>query len=630
MSKSTLFLPSTPRLAFFAAWTAAVIGPVGHVPNSMAQTTELPEVVVTASRTPLALDKVGSTVEVIEEEELEKHARSYLKDYLEQLPGISFAQSGPPGTIETIRLRGAGKQYIKVLIDGIDISDPSAPQTAVSFEHLLVGDIARIEVLKGSQSTLYGGDAVAGVIAITTKGAATDGFSLRANAETGTYKTKRGSATLSYGGSKGDIAVTAQGFQTDGFSAADENAGNTESDGYENLTFSGRGRFAVTDNFSLFFAARSLYSDGEFDDFSFLTGLPVDDTAGNHTKTRQNAGRIGAEMTLFDGLFENKISAQTMAIKRDTFGSFPSTYEGDRLKFAYQGLLKLHERASVMFGAERDQTGAVSNADPVRRTARIDGLYMQAMIEPLDNVNITAGLRRDDHDTFGTFDTYRLTGAWFLPQTETKFHASYGTGFRAPSLFELFSPLYGNQNLTPEESISWDAGIDQAFLDGALKLSASYFSLNTQNLIQFVFPAGYTNVAGVTRRSGVELSAHARLADWATVKAAYTYTDARDDDGNRLVRAPRHILALGSEVRPTDRLALNVTAKIVQDTVDSNDVVLDDYVLLNAKLSYEINDQLSAYVRGENLLNQEYQTVNGYGTSDLAIYGGLQVKLGGQ
>ena len=378
----------------------------------------------------------------------------------------------------------------------------------------------------------------------------------------------------------------------------------------------------------LFFAARSLRADVDFDDFSFISGLPVDDVSGNHTVTSQKAGRIGAELTLFDGLFENKVSVQSMGIRRETFGSFPSDYLGERLKFDYQGHFKLHERFSLMFGAERDKTTALSDTDPVRHAAQIDGIYAQAMMEPFDNFNLTAGVRRDTHDTFGRYDTFRLTGAWLFAQTDTKLHASYGTGFRAPSLFELFSPSFGNQALSPEESISWDAGINQDLFDGALQLSATYFSLNTQNLIEFNFPAGYSNVAGVTRRSGVELGLQAQLADWATVSAAYTYTEAKDDAGNRLVRVPRNLLALGGELRPTDKLSLNVTAKIVRDTVDSNDVVLDDYVLLNAKLSYRINDQLSAYVRGVNLLDEEYQTVNGYGTSDQAFYAGLRVKLG--
>ena len=185
----------------------------------------------------------------------------------------------------------------------------------------------------------------------------------------------------------------------------------------------------------------------------------------------------------------------------------------------------------------------------------------------------------------------------------------------------------GNASLQPEESVSWDVGIDQQLFDGQLQLSATYFSLNTDNLIDFVFGSGYVTVPGTTRRSGVEISAQAQLADWISTSATYTYTDARKQNGDRLVRAPRHIVTLGLDVQPIDKLSFVTTAKIVKDTVDVSGVRLDDYVLLNSKLSYELTEQFSAYVRGENLLDKEYQTINGFGTSDRAVYVGLQLKL---
>lgn len=587
----------------------------------------LPEVIVTASRTPLSSDKVGATVHVIDEEELEKHGQTYVKDYLARLPGISFAQNGPPGTASTIRMRGAAARYIKVLIDGMDISDPSAPQTSAQFAHLMTGDIERIEVLKGSQSTLYGGDAVAGVISIATKSASREGFSARAHAEAGSYRTGRGAATLSYGGNMGDVTMTVQGLKTAGFSAADKRNGNNEKDGYENLTFSGRGTLNVSDALKVFFSGRSLRSDTEFDDFSFITSLPVDDTAGNRTRTRQLSGLLGAELSLFDRRFLSTLTLQGMEIDRDTSGGFPSAFDSERVKLEYKGLARIHDRFSVMFGAGQENTASRSSGDPVKHKARANSLFAQAIAEPVDNISLTAGFRYDGHDAFGSFNTYRFTGAWFLPATRTKFHASYGKGFRAPSLFELYSPAFGNASLAPEKSTSWDAGIDQKLMDGGLTLSATYFHLNTENLVEFTFPAGYTNVTGKTRRKGVEFAVKADITSHLTTTASYTYTSAREEDGDGLVRTPKHVLTVGADIRPAEKFSFNLTADIVRNTVDAGKARLDNYVLLNGRLAYELNEQFTVYVRGENLLDRKYQTSNGYGTSGLAVYAGLRIRL---
>ena len=246
--------PKPQRSRPLAAVVAAAL--LAPLPATAQQV--LDDIVITANRTPVEINKVGATVEVIDREELNKQSQAFLKDYLGRLPGVTVTQNGPPGSVSNIQIRGALGQYVKVLIDGIDLTDLAAPQAVTSFEHLLVGDIERIEVLKGAQSTLYGSEAIGGVISITTRGAAL-GTSVRAHAEGGTYNTQLGAATVSYGTDRGDISFTAQGVRSDGFSAAEENTGNTERDGYWNQTFSGRAQYRFNDNLRVFFAARSTW-----------------------------------------------------------------------------------------------------------------------------------------------------------------------------------------------------------------------------------------------------------------------------------------------------------------------------------------------------------------------------------
>ena len=595
--------------------------------------------IYSANRTPTEASKVGSSVEVLTEKDLAKQSRAYVKDYLEQLPGVSFSQNGAPGSTTSISLRGANGSYVKVLVDGIDISDPSSSTTQAAFEHLLVGDVSRIEVLKGSQSTLYGGDAVAGVISIETKGATKPGFSQSGGAEYGAYNTFRGAYQAGYAASDGsNISFTFQGVDTDGFSSA---AVGTEDDGYDNITFSGRGEYFLTPNAKVFFAARTLDATHNFDGYPppFFT---LGDTT-DYGETTQHAGRVGAEFTLLDGAFVNTFALQGTKIDRNNFSGGVSSgwFEGDRIKGEYKGVLSFNDKLTLLAGADWEETGADNQNLASRQTADVTGAYAQLMMEPIDGLVLTGGGRIDDHSNFGEFKTYRLTAAYLIPGTETKLHASRSTGFRAPSLDELFgsyafAPDYGNPNLAPEESESWDAGIEQGFANGRYKIGATYFTLDTENLITYNFACGapgalcLVNAPGVTQRQGVEISAAALVTDGFAVTAAYTYVDTEQANGQRLVRVPRHNLVLGFDMQPMDKVELNVTAKYVADVLDTDfptNTPLDDYFLLSAKASYEFTPGWKAYVRGENLLDEDYQTTRGFGTAGASVYGGITMAL---
>lgn len=572
-------------------------------------------VIYSANRTPTETAKVGSSVEVITEKELEGRSQTYVKDYLETLPGVHFTQNGPPGSTAGIQLRGASSYYVKVLVDGIDISDPSGPQTAAAFEHLLVGDVSRIEVLKGPQSTLYGSDAVAGVISIETKRARTLGFSQSGGAEYGAYNTWRGAYTAGYLASSGsNISLTIQGVSTDGFSAF---SGGTEDDGYKNLTFSGRGEYFVTPTFKLFFAARSMRAEGDYDDWGA--------DAANRFKGKQSAGRVGAEFATFGGALTHTIAIQGTTIERDYYASWPGSYDSDRVKGEYQGVFRFNESLSLLVGADWEWTSANSSEFIRREKADIGGAFAQLVVEPIEGLVLTAGGRFDEHSTFGDFSTHRFTGVYIIPGTDTKLRASYGTGFRAPSLYELYHPFFGNLDLLPEESEGWDVGIEQRFYGGRLVLGATYFELDTLNLIQWD-GGGYNQILGISERHGVELTAALQVTPGITVTSSYTYTEAEGPMGLRLVRVPKHSYVVGLDAQLTKQIHANVTARYVSNVIDAGNR-LDDYLLVNAKLSYEFSPGWKAYIRGENLLDEKYETVATYGTAGLSIYGGVQFAL---
>lgn len=593
--------------------------------------------IYSAYRTPTDASKVGSSVEVITEKEIEARGQTYVKDYLETLPGVSFSQSGPPGTTAGIRIRGGEGKYVKVLIDGIDVSDPSGVETDTRLEHLLVGDVARIEVLKGPQSTLYGGDAVSGVISIETKAARRFGFSHGGLTEYGAHNTWRGAYTAGYRAADGsNVSFTFQGVTTDGFSAA---AVGTEDDGYKNLTFSGRGEYYLSPSVKIFFAARSLRARFDYDGYPPPT-YTLGDTP-DYGKYNQQAGRVGTEFKLFDGRFTNTLALQGTRIDRDNYsgtGTKTGWFDGDRVKAEYKGVMRFSKMFSLIGGAAWEETGAKNNNAPTtRNTADVGSAYAQLLMEPIDGLTLGFGGRVDDHSDFGAFDTYRLTAAYLVPGTETKFRGSIGTAFRAPSLDELygsysFTNYYANPDLEPEESEGWEIGFEQGFEKGRWTFGATYFHTDTENLIAYAGACSplqpcMINIPGSTVREGVEVSAGAKISPLLTLTASYTYIDTeRGDTGTRIVRIPRHTFTAGLDMKPMDKVHANVVARYVADTIDGG-TDLDDYVLLNAKISYEFKPGWKAYVRGENLLDQDYQTVLGYGTSGLSVYGGIQFAL---
>lgn len=600
---------------------------------------DLGEVVISANRTPTEAAKIGSDVTVIGRDELEKSKETLVKDVLDRVAGVNFTQSGPAGAQTTIEMRGAYAGYVLVRIDGIDVSDPSAAQVAAAFEHLATADVERIEILRGSQSALYGGTAIGGVIDITTRRAEAGGVHHSASIEAGSYGTVSGSYGFSAATDASEVNLSVSRLHTDGFSAADSRNGNTEKDGYENTTFSANASHRINEAFRVFGALRYTRTEVQNDLFLFGVG-PADEAPGaprERTRGEDLGGRVGADIDLFDGRFKNTIAVQHWNSDRDGYGASPYWfYRGERTKFEYLGSFQATDTVGLSFGADH----AVEKASSTSLSGDVDntGVFGQVSWQPFTGVTLTAALRDDHHSKFGDHPTHRLTAAW-VPFDGTKLRASWGTGYRPPSISELFMPVYGNPNLKPETSRSFDIGIDQKFWNGRASASATFFSLDTTDLIGYD-PATFQSiqVAGITRRQGVELSGRVQALDWLGFDASYTYTDAHKADDSRLVRVPRHKVAMGVTATPFDKTTVSVRATFVSDMKDTDyaivlpdwsspDRTLPAYFLLDATIRYALTDSLELSLKGKNLLDRKYETVWGYGTPGASVYAGLTARF---
>lgn len=591
--------------------------------------TTLEAITVTANRTPTEKSKTGSKVEQVTQKEIETKSLVSVSDYLTRLPGISVTSSGGIGTQTGISVRGLGGAYVKTLYNGIDVSDTTGTQVLTQYQYLLSGGVTGMEILKGSQSTLYGSNAIAGVVDITTLGEVEDGISHTVHVEGGSFGTVRGRYGLAgaQGGSR--IAANVTGFRNDGISAK---AGGTERDGYENVTFDLAAEHRINEAFSVFGSLLYIDAKTEFD------GGSADD-ADSYELATMMGGRVGFNLDLLDGRLKNTFSVQGFKSDRESiWAGSPASFIGTRHKFDYQGSFEATDRVLLQYGVDHERQEAEDGGGGTP-LGKIDltGVWVQAVVEPVDNLVLTAGVRHDDHSMFGGHTTWRATASYLFDQTGTRLHSSFGTGFRAPSLYELYSDG-GDPTLRPETSRSFDVGVEQRFLDGRLVADLTYFHLEIDNRIFWVDDFGgppwgyYDQVAGGTTSDGVEASFSYAATDWLDLGGSYTYTNSRNSDGTRSWRVPRHAVTLAATARPAEKWTVSADLKYAADTIDFDwtayaDVKLDDYVLLNAKVAYQVNESTEVYLRGENLLDQDYQVVRGYNTPGIAAYAGFKAKF---
>ncbi len=582
---------------------------------------DLGEITLFANRVETPLDQTGASVIVVTEAELRAAGDILLADYLARLPGITLAQNGPIGSQGSIRLRGADAAYVAVIVDGIRVTDPSAPQIRFDFGALRASDVARIEVVKGSQSALYGGSAVGGVIVITTRRPERPGLRQEVTLEAGSRETAALTYALTQKGARHELAFTASSFTTAGFSAADARDGNTEADGHRAARLSLTGRFEAGEALTLGFALFGQRTRSEYDE-----GFPLGDGSPDEVAREESLGaRVFAELRT--GAVSHTFGLARYRIERrytesNLFGPADNTYTGARWAADYQGSTALGARATLVWGADwteedYDQAGSFGALAASTRTA---GVWGQLLASPAAGLDVSATLRLDHHSTFGSFTTGRLAASWRVSEAVT-LKGALSNGFRAPSPFELYS-FFGDRGLTPEESRSAEIGAELR-LAGGVRASATLFALETSNLITYDFVLGrYANVPGRTERRGLELAATVPLGDRAALGLSYTYTDTETASGARLPRVPRHEGTITLDGRLTERLSGQIAVHSVADVIDGG-APLGDFTVVNATLRYRVTEDASAFLRIENLFDEQYQRVRGYGTPGRGIFAGI-------
>ena len=590
------------------------------------------EIVVSANLGQTEASRTGTSVTVLTAEEIEKTGETRLTDILARLPGVGVLARGPLGTQTGLTIRGVSQNYIKVLVDGIDVADPSGPQVAYDFGRLTSFGLDRVEVLRGSQSALYGSQAIGGVISLGTALPEEEGVTQEAAVEAGSYGTLSGRYGFGIRRGASALGLTLSHVTTDGYSAANEADGNTEADGYEATRLSVRGETVVGEGVTLGVAAFVETAEGEYDADEFdpvtFARIYIDGTPDDLTKSLSRGVRLSLG---FDAAgFAHEIALSGYAIDRrlwgtTAFGPFEYNFDGSRTGLSWAAVRDLGT-GQLTLGAEATRE-AFGNTDSfgtdTSDASDTRGIFAEYDVALGTAVDLTLSLRTDDHSAFGTYTTGRIAAAWRVTP-DTILRASAGTGFRAPSGYELYGP-YGDATLEPEESISLDLGIEQRF-GAAGFVRATLFRIETENLIDYSFPS-YFQTTGKTVRQGLELEAGAEVTDRLRLTGAYTFTDSENpaglSPGNTWNSGfGRHQLALGLDADLSDRLTASFGLLHVAERP-----TLPDYTVANATLTYDLGNAAEAYLRLENLTDEDYELVDGYGTSGRAVYVGLRARF---
>lgn len=582
------------------------------------------ETVVSPTGSESLVGQVGSSLTVLNEQQIRATGRTNVAEVIRDSVGLNVVQQGGPGGLTSVFIRGTNSQHTKVFLDGIPINDPSNATRGFDFSTLDVENIERIEVLRGPQSLLYGSDAIGGVINIVTK-RGEGPLSVRATSRGGTFGTWRQTLQLSGGDSKHYYSIGGAFSDTDGISQADRRFDNFENDGYSNGTLSGRFGWTPSDLLNVDYVFRWTDVDAEIDDFSFALGRPTDNPI-RHGLSETFYNRIQLQSLMLDGAVEQVLAFNLAKYdRRDTDPEFfvPPEFRGQTRKVEWRANVLLAHNNTFSVGARYLQEDASSSF--VSKVSQNDaGLFIMDQIELGERWFATVGTRWDDYSTAGPAQTYRATNRINVWETGTAFHGSIGTGFRAPALAEnLFQ--YGNPNLRPERSKGWDIGVQQEMCDGRVTVDCTYFRNDLVDLIVFDFNTFSLQNVGRARTSGVELTGLWQLERGTTLRANYTYTDTLNLDTNtQLLRRPRNKTSIGITKRAFDnRAAINVDVLFTGKRLDTRDVVLGDYTLLNMTATYDLSSHWTAFVRGANLLDKQYEQVYGYGTMGMAVYGGV-------
>jgi vitamin B12 transporter len=603
-------------------------------------------VVVTGTMLESELENSGSSVSVLTNQDLKDGQYRNALNAIKQVPGVDVVQSGGNGGNAGVFLRGGNSEHTLVLLDGIELNNPATANRSFNLANLTLENIERIEVVRGPQSTVYGSDAMGGVINLISK-KASKGVKANVSSEAGSYNSFTQLGNVSYGGDKFDVSTGITRQDIGGISSADARYGNKEQDDYQNTSFSNRIRFEPLKGYEATNTLRYTKSHSNLDNGG---GAGFDDpnrwirneeffTRGDiSAKYLNNTLTPSAYIAYTRHSLDDVNSPDAKSIE-----TLDSNYHGDIVTVGSRAKWEPSKIFNSVIGAETQGERASSSYrsdgafGPFEDNfygsgARTNSFYLESRASYNERAYIDAGVRHDNHSIFGGRTTFKVAPALHVSDS-TKLRGSVGTGFKAPSLVQLYSS-YGNRDLKAETVTGWDVGVDQEIND-SLSGSLTFFRSSYDELITFN-PSTFIleNISQATTQ-GIEVGSNCDLSNSVSLRLAYTYTDSQNDStGESLLRRPRNKNSLTLVYKPTERFRTQLQWRVYSSRFDNDfnayppaRISLGGYGLVDIAASYKLNNTVEIFSRIDNLFDQEYQEVLGYGTMGAAAYGGVKVDL---
>ena len=604
---------------------------------------EIENIVIVGARVPIQKNLLSGSVTIIDRQQIEASKAIDVSDLLRGLAGISVSQSGGKGSLNEIRMRGSESNHVLVMIDGVAINDLGQSDLA-NFAYLSLANVERIELLKGSQSALWGSGAIGGVINIISK-QGTANFTSNIQAEYG--QSRSHSLATSARGQTGELnyALSAQQFKTDGQNISRQGG---EKDGYKNSQLAANGTWQASQSSELQFNLR--YTDGynEFDDFQ-----PAD--ADKFTEVEQLSTKLVWRYQPQASDWQQQLGLHLSKNENISFGDdlFENANKSDKQRLFWQNQLAYSDMGSATLVLEHvsenfKQSGLVSFfGDPNQsQNNKVNSIVLDVVHEFTARFSLHTSLRHDNNSEYDNANSHRF-GLSYRPNANIKLFSSYGKAIKNPTFSEIFgftpASFIGNPDLKPEQSTSWEWGIETS-LGENWQAELAYFNSDLEAEIQTVYSADFSssravNLRGKSKRKGVEIGLKGNVGP-LKMNISYGYIDAKQPQSQpdptepvMLVQEPRraqHSAQLSfNYLFADDKVNVYLQASYQGEQLDTDfntfsPVSLGGYTLVNTTVTYDVSNNSELYVRAENLFDKRYEDVFAFRGLERSVYLGLK------
>ncbi len=599
-------------------------------------------IIITGRRYESSVLKEGKSVTVITDEDIKASGKDDLSLVLEAVPGITISRDGTDGGMSYIFMRGSEAGNVLVMIDGVKVSDPSSTDGRFDLSLIKTESIERIEIVRGSMSSLYGSDASGGVINIITKRGG--GKSVVLKFTGGSYDSFSQSVSVNESGEKSSFYFSGSHYTSGGISAAKDmtGAGSFDDDKTEAYTASCKMTGEFCENISLMFTMN--YSDKKMEidtwagiddpDYEVSNRLFTSTGIFRHNPVEWWSYQADLSLASIDRAYTDPAADETSQ-SISTFqssglhGGFINRFTIPVVGTLSAGAEAVNENVNTSSAGYMGAPGDVITYIPGKSAGTIS-LYLHDAFSLSDMLYVNGGLRLDRHNEFGNHYTWDVSGAFIVPVTRTKVRASAGSAFKAPSLYQLYDSQYGNTALDPETSYIYDAGMGQEIVlsDNVISVEGSYFYQEYKDKIDMSWPGPYENTDGKTKIRGLEFASSLKISGLFCLNYVYTWTDfIRNSSGLRFLKRPENKHSASLNVTPGYGLGINFSYTYTGSRWGTETEKMDPYHKVDANIRYAFNELLTMTLRGENLADADYMDTYGYNTYGRGFSAGVELTF---